>query len=156
MASRADEILRLFEKNPKRRRIVELKFLGVDDSEIAEELKLTKRTVCWHLSKIRERLEFVTSAELLFDELFFGSSLDVAAEKAGWTIECASRVVDEALILWRQESVKIPSFLSDFDSTKSVDADSIKTLQIWKSRVRESWIDRLLEAFTSASDSFEQ
>jgi len=156
MASRADEILRLFEDNPKRRRIVELKLLGADDSEIAQELLLTKRTVCWHLSKIRERVEFVTSAELLLDELFFGASLDVASEKAGWTIEHAKRVLDEALTLWRQESNVTPAFLAESDSPKSDADDDGKTLDIWKRRVRDSWIDPLLEAFTSASDSFEQ
>ncbi len=148
MASQAEEVLRLFGKNPKRRRILELRLLGWNDEEIAKELLLTRRTIRGHVLKICELFEFVSSVEILFEELFSKATLDEAAKTAGLELDTAQRIVDVVAELWKKEFGQIPSF------PPAQSRNLGNKFVLLKERIRGQWLDDLLNARRPSSNSF--
>ncbi len=139
IASQAEEMLRLFGNNPKRRQILELRLLGWNDAEIAKKMSLTTRTIRWHVLKISELFEFVSSVEILFEELFSRSTLGEAAKTSGLEFDTAQRIVDVAAELWKKEFGQIPIFQVERQRNLG------NTFVLLKERIRGSWLDDLLK-----------
>ena len=114
-ADAADELLAIFENQPKQRQIIELKLRGVSNREIADATGLIMRTVLWHLQKIREKLELTKDFEYLFANLFDGSSLDYLAKWLEKPADKVRAIVEKALELCsKEESPDVVEMLREY------------------------------------------